>query len=77
MPAVPPSATFANCERCGQRCRILPGHLHNRCVICEEKLHRQEKPEGKPWVWWVGIALIGLLVAGSVIVISRILGSMS
>ncbi len=76
MPAHVPSAMFANCERCGQRCRVMPGHLHNRCVICVEILQRQATPEQSPWLWWTGLALIGLLVTGSVIAIVKILGSM-
>jgi hypothetical protein len=75
LPAVPPSATFTNCERCGQRCRVMPQRLHNRCVICDEIMRRQEKPEGRTWIWWVGLVLVGLIVVGSVIAISRILGS--
>jgi hypothetical protein len=77
LPAVPPSATFTNCERCGQRCRIMPGHLHNRCVICIGILQQQAKADERtPWLWWTGLALIGLLITTAVIAISKILGSM-
>lgn len=72
--AEPPA--FAPCERCGERCRVMPGALHNRCVICDEILRRQAKPERVAWVWWTGLVLIGLLIAGGVAAACRILGSM-